>query len=267
MINVKPVFLSTDLLLYLLVLILLVTVFYIAKRPHLKTPWLKLFKRPVAIITATILGFYLFIGLLDSVHFRPQLPSSQYYSSHVKSLLDMVLYPISEHSEKTYSSPFALTLYSKETKELPSGEFVRTYPSLTYAGKDLKKTNRSRDEDILIRGLTGVCYALAIFVIFLIIYSLLLSLRRRANYFKTTKELVLNHNFTPHRIFLGTLFILILISAICMNLAAEYHILGTDKVGQDVFYQALKSIRTGLMIGTLTTLVMLPFALLLGTMG
>jgi len=38
-------------------------------------------------------------------------------------------------------------------------------------------------------------------------------------------------------------------------------------VGQDVFYEALKSIRTGLIIGTLTTLVMLPFALLLGTMA
>jgi peptide/nickel transport system permease protein len=35
-------------------------------------------------------------------------------------------------------------------------------------------------------------------------------------------------------------------------------------VGQDVFYQVLKSIRTGLVIGTLTTLVMLPFAILLG---
>ena len=48
---------------------------------------------------------------------------------------------------------------------------------------------------------------------------------------------------------------------------AQYHVLGTDKVGQDVLYQALKSIRTGLVIGTLTTLVMLPFALLLGIMA
>ena len=40
--------------------------------------------------------------------------------------------------------------------------------------------------------------------------------------------------------------------------------LGTDKVGQDVLYLSLKSIRTGLVIGTVTTLVMLPFALFLG---
>lgn len=42
------------------------------------------------------------------------------------------------------------------------------------------------------------------------------------------------------------------------------HPLGTDKVGQDVLYLALKSVRTGLLIGTLTTLVMLPFACVLG---
>ncbi|HNQ03460.1 MAG TPA: ABC transporter permease [Thiobacillaceae bacterium] len=42
------------------------------------------------------------------------------------------------------------------------------------------------------------------------------------------------------------------------------HLLGTDKVGQDVLYLSLKSIRTGLLIGSLTTLVMLPFAITLG---
>jgi ABC-type dipeptide/oligopeptide/nickel transport system permease subunit len=42
------------------------------------------------------------------------------------------------------------------------------------------------------------------------------------------------------------------------------HLLGTDKVGNDVLYLALKSIRTGLLIGTLTTLFMLPFAIVLG---
>ena len=45
------------------------------------------------------------------------------------------------------------------------------------------------------------------------------------------------------------------------------HPFGTDKVGQDVLYLSLKSIRTGLVIGTLTTLVMLPAAILLGIMA
>jgi peptide/nickel transport system permease protein len=61
-----------------------------------------------------------------------------------------------------------------------------------------------------------------------------------------------------------TLALLILIVFPLLALSSYYHVFGTDKVGGDVFYQSLKSIRTGLVIGTLTTLVMLPIALLLG---
>ena len=48
-------------------------------------------------------------------------------------------------------------------------------------------------------------------------------------------------------------------------LAGGYHVLGTDKVGQDVLYLSLKSIRTGVIIGGASLLVALPLALLLGT--
>ena len=47
-------------------------------------------------------------------------------------------------------------------------------------------------------------------------------------------------------------------------MVGHYHILGTDKVGNDVLYQSFKSIRTGVLIGTLTTLLALPFALIFG---
>ncbi|MDR0379097.1 MAG: ABC transporter permease, partial [Candidatus Accumulibacter sp.] len=42
---------------------------------------------------------------------------------------------------------------------------------------------------------------------------------------------------------------------------------GTDKVGQDVFYQILKSVRTALVIGLVTTLVTLPLAIALGILA
>ena len=47
-------------------------------------------------------------------------------------------------------------------------------------------------------------------------------------------------------------------------LSAGYHVLGTDKIGEDVLYQALKSIRTALVIGLVTTLVSIPVGVLLG---
>src|ERR671929_206574 len=55
--------------------------------------------------------------------------------------------------------------------------------------------------------------------------------------------------------------------AIVVVLAQGYHVLGTDKVGQDVLYLALKSIRVSLVIGTVTTLVLLPLGAALGVMA
>jgi len=46
-----------------------------------------------------------------------------------------------------------------------------------------------------------------------------------------------------------------------------YHVFGTNKIGQDMLYETIKSIRTGLLIGTLTTIFMLPFALFFGTIA
>jgi peptide/nickel transport system permease protein len=71
----------------------------------------------------------------------------------------------------------------------------------------------------------------------------------------------------PWGTFLITLSIMLVLIAVAAELSLKYHLLGTDKVGEDVLYQSLKSIRTGLMIGTLTTLVMLPAAILLGIMA
>ncbi len=47
----------------------------------------------------------------------------------------------------------------------------------------------------------------------------------------------------------------------------HWHVLGTDKIGQDVLYMVLKSIRTSLLIGTLTLLVSMPLGVSLGLMA
>ena len=76
-----------------------------------------------------------------------------------------------------------------------------------------------------------------------------------------------SHPVTGRQPFLALLITTVLLGMLfgmVSNLATAYHVLGTDKVGQDVLYLALKSIRTGLVIGTVTTLVMLPFALFFG---
>lgn len=45
------------------------------------------------------------------------------------------------------------------------------------------------------------------------------------------------------------------------------HWLGTDKVGNDVFFAALKGIRTGVVIGAGTTIIIIPFAIFFGVVA
>jgi len=94
-----------------------------------------------------------------------------------------------------------------------------------------------------------------------------LARRRRRGLRVVLREIVTGRTSQPWRVVWITLSVLVLLVFLAINFAAAYHVLGTDKVGQDVFYQSLKSIRTGLMIGTLTTLVMLPFAILMGILA
>jgi peptide/nickel transport system permease protein len=68
----------------------------------------------------------------------------------------------------------------------------------------------------------------------------------------------------PWRTAYVTMTLLITLFTWFYMLSFDYHVLGTDKVGGDVLYQSLKSIRTGVLIGILTTLIMLPVAILLG---
>src|SRR5690606_22424245 len=68
----------------------------------------------------------------------------------------------------------------------------------------------------------------------------------------------------PWRPMWMTLSLILLLVSITLSLGADYHVLGTDRTGNDVLWQCLKSIRTALVIGTLTTVAMLPPALIFG---
>jgi peptide/nickel transport system permease protein len=61
-----------------------------------------------------------------------------------------------------------------------------------------------------------------------------------------------------------TLFVLCIAGGVVWKWAEAYHVLGTDKVGVDVFYIALKGLRTAMLIGLLTTLLTLPVGIALG---
>lgn len=260
------IILKTDALFFILIVCLLTYVFYASRKEHLARPWRIVLKRPIAASALTILGFYLIIAILDSIHFYPEIEGSSsepIYSSQVVSLLDVVLKPINKNTETTYSAPFAIYSYSKESRESETGQIVRAYPRLTYAGSHLLGISEVRS-DLVTRSLNGLGYWVFVMASLCLIVAV----------FKVVKlklSLVAPRNFSwflrpsPARLAAMITFatVCLLISMIAA-VGPYYHILGTDKVGHDVLFQGIKGIRTGLLIGTLTTLIMLPFAIVLG---
>lgn len=252
----------TDILLYLLIFMVMGFFFSIRRNPTMLEPWKKVIQRPLNIVVMMLLGLFILIATIDSIHVEilPNHPMAKNYpntygTGQSKSLLDLLLKDAIEHQEVSYSAPFALYGFNKEniTK---NGEVLRDYPRLLYSGYHLK--NESEKTGDILRKL-GLASVMGIFL------TLLFSTPKWIAH-KISKK-PKNKSVFPQKTFLATLcFILFIISFVALSLP-NYHILGTSKIGEDVLYEAIKSIRTGVLIGTLTTLVMLPFAIFLGILA
>ena len=263
----KLVFLQTDILIYCLLLVVGLYIWRARGKAHLAAPWRKVARRPAAMASAMVLLAFVMVGLLDSVHFREPLPNQKPgvtdYSLEIVSLLDKLLTPLRKHNEKTYSAPLATRLFAMETVEQPYGGIARAYPRLQYGGAGLGATTKGYARDIGWLILKGSFIALLFWLALATALSTYLARCRGLGW----RALWRGEAELPWRAILFTLGMLLWLVCVMWTIAPHYHLLGTDKVGQDVLYQALKSIRTGLVIGTLTTLVMLPFALWLGVMA
>jgi len=243
----KLVFLWTDIMVWFLVISLLTWSWFIAKSPQVRKQWHTIFKSSIAMASSIVLLFYLLFTLLDSVHLRfsmelKESKKSELQYSDTVSLLDLILKHNIEHTERTYSAPFATSEYTSSIIVDEKGVIQKEYLPLKYVGKS---------DDIVSKSFTaitlGICISLTLIIIHL--------LWRKKRGFES--EL-------PWRTAYIISLLLITIFTWFYILSFDYHVLGTDKVGGDVLYQSLKSIRTGVLIGVLTTFIMLPVAILLG---
>lgn len=289
-----PVLLWTDALVFLLIGLALGFAFHASRHEHLRDPWRRVVGSRVGVASLVVLSAYGLVGLLDTVHFRlkldPQVGWSQgmgaedagsanlalapeltrrsdaptHYSPEVLSLLDLVLSGLRERQEKTYSAPFATHLFVKEAIEQSDGSVRRDYPRLEHGGRHLADPARQRAPDIALRSLIGAVKGALVWALLSAGLLWLLARWRGETMAATWSAVRCGRTAVPWRTALTMLGLLLLLGFIAAELALKYHLLGTDKVGEDVLYQTLKSVRTGLLIGTLTTLVMLPAAIVLG---
>jgi peptide/nickel transport system permease protein len=250
-----PVLLPTDALVWLLVAAAAAYGAYCRRRAHLAAPWGRVFRSPAAVASAVVLACFVAVALLDSLHFRPALEreapgGARAYSVEVRSVLDALLPGLRTRNEKTYSAPLATRSYAKEQVELPGGGIARDFPRLRWGGAHLEDEAQWA-ADAGWRLFKGWAWAAGLTLVAALALRLLR--RRRPE--------------VPWHAALWAFAALAALACPALMLAGDYHVLGTDKVGNDVLYMALKSVRTSLVIGTVTTLVLLPVGIALGIMA
>jgi len=245
------VVLWTDALFFLLLIMLTILGVYMRGQEHLRRHWRKVTSSVIGMLSLVVLLFFVIIGLLDSLHFKASSKSNEIISD-----LDYWATPLREHQEKTYSAPFSAYLYNKELMISESGQQSWGYPRLVYGSRHLKDPCSEKIQDIAVKLSLGLLKGAGLFGVF---FVLLWSLRRER------QQRLLDS--TAAKAVWSLVFVIICSTYAVIDVSGYYHVLGTDKVGEDVFYQTVKSIRTGLMIGTLTTMIMLPLAILFGILA
>jgi len=294
MLNFSPVIYWTDGFVYGLLFVFGSWGFLTRHAPQMQTLKNKILSRPRYLASVIILAFFGLVGLLDTLHF-----TTETLKPKVMSVLDVIMSPVGQNNEETYSAPFATRSFVPEFVKNESGQLLEIYPKLEYAGTHLQgnQFKQNKSLDILTRVWKGMFQGILVTLLFYMLFRRKIS-RMFSGVLQSGKSVTINtaspestsavsaspetaspETASPETAYMKTLSlksislsasvwitlgILSCFVCVCLNLMQEYHILGTDKVGRDVFYMAIKSIRTGLVIGILTTLVMLPFALILG---
>ena len=252
MYDLKLVFLPTDIMLYLFALGLCWSVFYIKNDAHLRATWKVILSNKLYNACFVVLMVFFAISVLDSIHFRPILKDPNntntiFYSSKVASVLDEVLQQNTD--EISYSMPFATNSLNKTYSVNDAGEHISFNRPLNIV-KNTPENNKNQalislGEDIIMLALIFMLYQL---------------LKNKAISLGHCKFL----NKAEFKYAINTIFVVVFIFSALITVSHYYHIFGTNKVGQDVFYQTIKSIRTGVIIGTVTTMFTLPLAIVLG---
>lgn len=269
----KFVLLWTDLAIWFLILAIAGYAIWVRRNPVLLGNWRKAFHDPPVMASTVVLMVCLLISLLDSIHLRPLLPPAPgapagtvLYDTRVVSVLDETLSHLVDSRETTYSRPLAYVSFTKETLE-ENGQSQRVAPRLTYGGVHLSDPGAQWAGDVLMRVATGALAGLAAALVLDALLVAALARSMRASFGVALGRIGRGEPRVAWRTALITVLVLGVVVGIMTGLARVYHVMGTDITGNDVLYQALKSIRTAFVIGTLSTLATLPLAVVLGIMA
>ena len=263
----KLVLLWTDAAMWAMALALLVYVLLVRRRPGLRRNWTRVFADPAALAASVVLLLCLGLTLLDSVHYRPQLQptgsQAPAYDTRTRSLLDALLVRLVDSREATYSRPLSYVGFTKESVEL-DGRIQRIAPRLQFGGAHLQHPEREWLSDLIWRGVLGLGLGAALAALLSLALLAWVARARRLPWREGIAAAWRAEAPIRWRAACWTLAVIGLLAGPMALWAGHYHVFGTDLTGNDVLYQALKSIRTAFVIGTLATVATLPLAVGLG---
>ncbi len=274
--NFMPVLLWSDVLIWLLAIAGVVMGVLSWRNAPLRAAWRRVGGNRTGMAAATVLSVFILLGLLDSLHYRPHLDNGGQdqpvaYAVEVVSLLDAIASPLRTRNEKTYSAPLATRAYAKESIEVIDADgrvhAARDFPRLRFGGMHLGDDEEKRSDDVLRRVLTAGALAMGLLGLISLGASFFMARRHGVSTRQSWRLIWQGETEFAWNAVLITLGVLLLVLLPVLMLCVDYHVFGTDKVGQDVFYQILKSVRTALVIGLVTTLVTLPLAIGLGILA
>ncbi|HEX4843103.1 MAG TPA: ABC transporter permease [Limnobacter sp.] len=254
-----PTLLLTDILIWALVLAVLAYIKNVVASPLQRASWGLVFQSKIASASAVVLLLAVLITLLDSIHLRLNAEYQSKYNTPIISVLDVALGPLAFQREKSYSAPLATRALSKETLEV-NGKPVRDHARLLYGGAHLQ-SEAEKGQDLAKRAYQG---ALGGAVLWGLLLLGLWAVRRAMAGDHAANSVGVFSGSGAYLAVVWTLFVLCVAAGVLAKWAQAYHVLGTDKVGVDVLYIALKGLRTAMLIGLLTTLLTLPLGVGLG---
>jgi len=271
---IKPVILWTDAAIWLLMAGLALYFVGVRRQATQAATWGRVLRDPVGVAAGALMALFLLVTLADSLHYRAPMVDSPtgavVYDTHTRSLLDALMAQQIAMRETSYSAPLAWQGFSREAVDgvgmLPGVAARREFPRLVFGGAQLVDPARGWAGDVLARGVAGLAFgALAGALLFALVASLIA--RTHGGWRAAARDLLADRTRHPLRALWLTLAAVCLLLGPVLAWMPHYHVLGTDRTGNDVLYQSLKSVRTAFVIGALSTLATLPFALGLGVLA
>jgi len=268
----KFVILWTDVALWALFASLIGYAWRVSRHDTLRATWRRVLRDAPALCSSMLLLLFVGVTALDSVHFRRGLAASagqpagqQFFDTRTESLLDLALARQIAMRETTYSAPLGYRAITKQTVNR-DGQSVRELPRLLHGGAHLVHPETEWAADLWQRAAWGAAGGLAAALLASLGAATLLA-RSHGGLFAAWRDIAADRTHYPLRALLLTLTVACLCAGPVIALMGGYHVFGTDRTGNDVLVQALKSIRTAFVIGMLSTLAALPFAVVLGILA